>query len=205
MMSDLSSFDWQFTEYLHWMDLNLRHKLAIEPTPIWLRATTNRTALLVNTCFVIGNDLYRLARPGIQLSGSFNTSSTNSHGRIMMSSLCGVPYCTAMGDDSIETATEDAEGAYKARGYKLRTIEYVKRSPGQMFEFCSHKVGPEYSYLSNIGKTLVNYFQNPPDETRSLAILNELSTHPRFDGIKEFIRSVSPDHYGALADAVNLL
>lgn len=79
--------------------------------------------------------LFRLAHPGIQLSGSYNTSSTNSRMRVAVALLAGAKWAVAMGDDCLEDPVADAEQIYARYGHPLKM--YVRRSCGDPFEFCS--------------------------------------------------------------------
>jgi hypothetical protein len=72
---------------------------------------------------------------GVQISGSYNTSSTNSRLRVAVAFLSGASWAFAMGDDCLEEFVEDAPQKYAALGHPLKM--YEKRDPGAPFEFCS--------------------------------------------------------------------
>lgn len=72
---------------------------------------------------------------GVQISGSYNTSSTNSRLRVAIAFLSGASWAFAMGDDCLEEYQDDAPMKYAALGHPLKM--YTKKDPGASFEFCS--------------------------------------------------------------------
>jgi hypothetical protein len=99
--------------------------------------------------------------PGIQLSGSYNTSSTNSRIRVWIASLAGSRWAFAMGDDCVEEHVEGAHEKYAKLGHKLKM--YQERTDS--FEFCSHMFTKQGAY--------------PVDGTKSLYKLIEQKTMTR--------------------------
>lgn len=102
---------------------------------------------------------------GIQLSGSYFTSSTNSRCRILAHILVHGRYkkAIAMGDDCIDQYNETLFEDYARLGHPLK---FADRCTNQI-EFCSHviEVTSDGDYLrhypSNLGKQLFNLLNQP--------------------------------------------
>lgn len=80
-------------------------------------------------------ELYAQKLPGIQLSGSYTTSSSNSRMRVLAARLIGARWAMAMGDDCLEQMVPGAAGRYAALGHVVK--DYQKASLNS-FTFCSH-------------------------------------------------------------------
>jgi hypothetical protein len=99
----------------------------------------NRYACLKHKVFSLSDGtLIQQRIPGIQVTGSLNTSSTNSAMRIMLAYTVGVPWIIAMGDDAVEGQCQDNAGVkkrYEAYGFKCKM--YHERTLAEGFSFCS--------------------------------------------------------------------
>jgi len=114
--------------------------------------------------------------PGGQLSGDYNTSSTNSRGRLIATLAArwrvgateGSCFprlgLKAMGDDSFEIWFKGLEEGLAEIGHKVKMCAL---RPGlENFEFCSQVfVGSGVAYPSDFSKTLFRFLShNPRDE-----------------------------------------
>lgn len=146
--TDCSGFDWSVPMWLLEDDIEVRNLLTVGITPelsslrsVWLKCLGNSLLSLSDGC------LLAQTTPGIQKSGSYNTSSSNSRIRVMMSKHAGASWCLAMGDDAIESPDTDV-GVYKSLGFKCEVAE--------KFDFCSHVFhSPSVAIPSNVGKMLI--------------------------------------------------
>jgi len=123
------------------------------------RAIFNRAWCVANSVLILSDgNMYAQTNPGMQKSGSYNTSCGNSRMRAMLSYYVGAKNCITMGDDCVEEFVEGAKDAYDALGVDLKLYE---RNPDG-FEFCS----AWYSYKTGTAtptgfyKGLGNLLQN---------------------------------------------
>jgi hypothetical protein len=135
--SDLSGFDWSVQEFELVGDAKCRVELAHAQNTAYERMLMNRVFCLCRTVFCLSDGtLMAQVHPGVQLSGSYNTSSTNSRIRVVAAFFVGADWCIAMGDDAVEKAIEGAKDKYIMLGKRVK--EYTVTSAGQSFDFCSH-------------------------------------------------------------------
>lgn len=137
--SDVSGWDWSVSWQLLEMDAYARAML-VELQPqhrkIYLNLLLNRFYCNALCVYALSNgELLESLEPGIQKSGSYNTSSTNSRMRVILALLVGALWAKAAGDDDVEGAIEDAKEKYAEFGIDLK--EYNVHEDGA-FEFCSH-------------------------------------------------------------------
>ncbi|UWX31913.1 putative P2 [Allium polerovirus A] len=154
--TDCSGFDWSVAEWMLEDDMIVRNRLTRD-----LNATTEKLRAAWLHC--ISNSVLCLSdgtllaqtRPGVQKSGSYNTSSTNSRIRVMAAYHCGATWAMAMGDDALESVDSNLE-EYKNLGFKVEVS-------GQL-EFCSHVFrAPDLAIPLNSNKMLYKliYGYNP--------------------------------------------
>lgn len=149
--ADVSGWDWSVQGWELAWEAEARIQLSSLPPPLAL-AMRNRFHCVANTVFVEpGGFMFAQVVPGIQLSGCYNTSSSNSRMRVMAAHLIGAKWCFAMGDDCVEQYVPDAAQKYAALGHVVRM--YRKAHP-TAFEFCSHKFFVDRSYPVTAGKSL---------------------------------------------------
>lgn len=135
--SDLSSFDWTVQEFELKGDAESRIQLANAEGTLFAIALRNRTMCLCNKVFALSDGrLYAQLRPGVQASGSYTTSSTNSRVRVAAGFYAGSDWVKAMGDDALEEYRAGALEAYKELGKIVK--EYTIFNDNEPFEFCSH-------------------------------------------------------------------
>lgn len=128
--TDCSGFDWSVSDWMLADDMEVRNRLTIDCNEltrhlraIWLQGISNSVI-----CLSDGTMLAQRV-PGVQKSGSYNTSSTNSRVRVMAAYHCGASWAVAMGDDALEAPDTDL-AKYKDLGFKVEVS-------GEL-EFCSH-------------------------------------------------------------------
>lgn len=128
--TDCSGFDWSVA---HWMlvdELEVRNRLTLNNNELTRRMRTNWLNCMSNSVLCLSNGtLLAQMTPGVQKSGSYNTSSSNSRIRVMAAYHCGAAWAMAMGDDALEAPNSCLE-EYKNLGFKVEVSEKL--------EFCSH-------------------------------------------------------------------
>lgn len=139
--SDVSGWDWSFKGWMYDADLKFRTMLNHGWGTIWHRLATRRFECLKWSLFATSHGrMYAQMKPGIMLSGSYLTSSTNSHGRLILADVCKADWATALGDDCCEEtplSVEDLKAEYHMRGFLVRDVSVC---PRDSFTFCSHVV-----------------------------------------------------------------
>lgn len=154
--TDCSGFDWSVADWMLEDDMEVRNRLTFNCNELtrrlracWLKCITNSVL-----CTSDGT-LYAQIHPGVQKSGSYNTSSSNSRIRVMAAYHCGAKWAIAMGDDALESPETDLD-AYKKLGFKVEVSSQL--------EFCSHVFEQEdLARPLNVAKTLYRliYGYNP--------------------------------------------
>lgn len=135
LSSDVSGFDWSVSQA--WLDLDaaVRQVLTCEVDDMHLK----RSWCLGNSLLVFSDGvMWQQTLPGVQKSGSYNTSSTNSRVRALLAhevavACGGVGDCIAMGDDAVEsTRTQELAPIYLEYGYRLKEVS-------RDIEFCAYR------------------------------------------------------------------
>lgn len=128
--TDCSGFDWSVQAWMLEDELEVRNRLTQGITPQLRKMRKEWLNCLLQSVFCLSNGLLiAQTEPGIQKSGSFNTSSSNSRVRYMASLYAGAPWCVTMGDDALEGVGTDL-ARYEALGLKCERADD--------FDFCSH-------------------------------------------------------------------
>jgi len=119
--ADVSGFDWTVKSWELQADVMLRIALSPKHSPEWRRALVNRVDCLSLSVFSLSDGrLISQLTKGIQKSGSYNTTPTNSHIRVMLAYLAGANEAVAVGDDGLEDYHPDAEAKYIEMGHPLK-------------------------------------------------------------------------------------
>jgi len=150
---DVRGFDWSVRAWeLRW-DARFRCLQAgASPTSWYSRAVMARCEALVGAVLMLSDGrMYMPVLPGIQLSGSNNTSSTNSRIRVLIAFLIGARWALANGDDCVEDPVDDAVAKYKRLGHNLR---FYAVTPRAEIDFCSHQYSTGGVVPNNYGKAL---------------------------------------------------
>jgi hypothetical protein len=150
--ADVSAWDWSVQEWQLQMDVDFRiWAYGLQNDDIRANLMRNRVTCLSRTVYCTSDgNLYSQLAPGIQLSGSYNTSSTNSRIRVLTAYGLGVPKIIAMGDDSIEEFSEGVFDGYIKCGHDMKMYTEVGK---ESFEFCSTRFdGSWKGYPANADK-----------------------------------------------------
>jgi hypothetical protein len=157
---DISGFDWSVQGWELEMDAEARIALALEPSPLWVNAVRNRVRCLSLSVFAFSDgEMVAQDEPGIQKSGSYNTSSTNSRISVMLSWYLGVKYVAAAGDDVVAEHIPNAPQLYAELGH---TVKQYGLCP-DVIEFCSSKISPDGSWEPTTWSKTFYRFLSQPD------------------------------------------
>jgi len=142
LSTDMSGWDWTVQGFELAADAQVRAWLC-GANPLLKRAMINRAYCLSKSVFVFSDGvMWAQTFSGMQKSGSYNTSSSNSRIRTIASRFVGSLWNIAMGDDCLEIAVPGALDLYPLLG-KMVKNPVVCNLPGAplidlQFEFCSH-------------------------------------------------------------------
>nr|QRW41683.1 MAG: RNA-dependent RNA polymerase [Geolu virus] len=180
--TDCSGFDWSVSDWMLQDEMEVRNRLTADCTEmlrqlrkVWLKCISSSLLHLSD------GSLYAQRVPGVQKSGSYNTSSSNSRVRYMAALYCGAEWAVTMGDDALESKSSNLQ-RYKELGFKVEVS-------GQL-EFCSHIFeSPSLAIPVNANKMLYKliYGYNPECGNAEviknyldavLSVLNELRHDP---------------------------
>nr|UYL94465.1 MAG: RNA-dependent RNA polymerase [Panicum distortion mosaic virus] len=163
--TDCSGFDWSVSDWMLADDMEVRNALTVSCNEltrhmraVWLQCISNSVVCL--------SDGTMLAQemPGVQKSGSYNTSSTNSRIRVMAAYHAGASWAIAMGDDALEAPDTDLS-KYKDLGFKVEVS-------GEL-EFCSHVFrAPDLAIPVNANKMLYRLIHGYNPECGNHEVLN---------------------------------
>lgn len=168
--TDVSAWDWSIVCWL--LDMDLEYRSSLAPSEAWAKLAKARFACVKMKLFQLPEgEMYAQLIAGIQASGSYNTSSTNSHMRHMLATLVQLALGVnvdaraeggQMGDDALERYIKGMLEVYISYGF---TVKGVEKQPLDHFSFCSTKwngnwMGEPESWK----KTLFRFVQkNPAD------------------------------------------
>lgn len=195
--SDVSGFDWSTDAWCHDDDAVRRAWLChADPDP-WLK----RSALLTKSLIVLSDgSMFAQTEPGVQKSGAYTTSSTNSSIRTIVChhahrAVGAIPLTrvrnAAMGDDCVEdTHHYDADQmeklsmAYADMGFPLKAVERFS------FEFCAYWYqNGIYSHPTRTQKMLMNFLWRWAQPGQFNEKLSDLNNELRHDPDREEIIS----------------
>jgi hypothetical protein len=182
--TDISGWDWSVKDWLLAFDAELRVALyhAGENSALshllWFRGFAVARKVF---CLSDGS-LYEQKVPGIQASGSYNTSSTNSRMRIVLAYLIGCKWAIAMGDDDVEDFVDGADERYAELGFTVKDYKILE-SRG-WFDFCSTSFEGTWSgYPSQWLRTVYRYLSrsaasNTVNPQYRAQLVDDLRNHP---------------------------
>lgn len=169
--TDVSGWDWSVQEWELFADAECRRRLAhAERGSLFDFLLRVQAYSVSRTVFVIpGGCMYAQLFPGVQLSGSYNTSSSNSRMRILASLVGriqsgveprGELAIAAMGDDCVERHYPGVDECLGKLGHTIKNVVIDRTLEG--VEFCSHRwFSNGLAELVPYHKTLFRYFSHP--------------------------------------------
>lgn len=187
--ADVKGFDWSVQEWELMFDARCRVKLAgtTLDSDFGVMVMGRVYALTRAVLTDYHGNMYSCVIPGIQLSGSFNTSSTNSRIRVTMALAVGAKWAVAMGDDCVEQYVENAEAKYAVLGHPLRMYKRCTDS----FEFCSTRFTATRCYPTDGTKTLYRLIEQKTITGEFLyQFRSEMRNHPRLREFESVIAKV---------------
>jgi hypothetical protein len=201
--SDISGYDWSMKPWEHEMDADMRVRMTWGPKEALRRFDHMihvRCALVILAVFALEDgSLWMLSLPGIQLSGSFNTSSTNSRVRVALAYYVGARWADAQGDDAIEDPVEGARDEYELLGHPIKDYRVclpdVDEDPS--FTFCSVRFCRSgASYPVDGTKGLYNFCKLKEwDVDRVVALRHDLDGSPLWPSVLAALRLHRPVEY----------
>jgi hypothetical protein len=176
---DVQGWDWSVKDWELQYDAEIRAELAGNH-PVMARMLRNRFHAMSRAVFCTSDgQLIAQAFPGLQKSGSYNTSSTNSRLRVALSYLAGASWALAMGDDCVEEPIPTAPSFYREMGHPLKQYELLTYP-----EFCSHRFYEERVEPLNWAKTVYRFLALPTQDFVSLE---------RLEALKYELRGLQPE------------
>lgn len=196
---DVSGWDWSVHSWELFADAERRRRLAgAEKGSLFDFLLRVQAYCVSRSVFVLPNgDMVEQLDDGVQLSGSYWTSSTNSAMRciatLVARQMAGHPVgptdIVAMGDDSVERFMEGVKENLEKLGHRIKDVSVGHKLSD--IEFCSHawlETGlaiPVTAY-----KTLYRYFSHPPTSASYLdwyaQLLWVLRHFPKLNEIRDF-------------------
>jgi len=192
--TDVSGWDWSVTDYL--LDADLAYRKAFtKGCQAWAKLAEVRFECLKYKVFQFpSGEMYTQNHPGIQASGSYLTSSGNSHMRYILSILAQLELgidedsfaegCQ-MGDDALERYSTGLLEMYKSFGF---TVKGVETMPPGIFSFCSTRWdNSPAGQPENWAKTLFRFLHKKPSDplypTYKEQFRRDLRNHPDIDSL----------------------
>lgn len=196
--TDISGWDWSVQEWEMLLDVRVRLSLMSAPDDSLISLLARvRTHCAANKVFCLPDgSLVAQTQPGVQPSGWYNTSSTNSRMRVAarvavlllsgsFTSIEDARLVMSMGDDAVEgLLSESALRWYEELGHTVKDVSRSDSVAG--IEFCSHRFLPSgLAYPVNTWKTAYRFFTNSPASKEYFGLLSQLRqewrNHPEAD------------------------
>lgn len=195
--TDVSGWDWSVQEWEMDVDRIVRQRLAGADDGTMLGFLMKvRSYCAARKVFVLPDgSLYSQSSPGIQPSGWYCTSSTNSRMRVAARlAVLGADHpdamrVVAMGDDAVEGAlVDDHLRRYEELGHIVKGASTFDSVDG--VEFCSHHfMSNGLAFPVNAVKTLYRFFSHPPTSDQYLdwyaQLRNDLRNYPEGEEVLE--------------------
>lgn len=187
--TDCSGFDWSVPMWLLEDEMEVRNALTKDCPASLKAARWAWLQCLANSVFVLSSGaMFAQDEPGIQKSGSFNTSSTNSMMRAMLAYHAGARWAVTMGDDAFESPESDLS-FYARVGIKCERAEE--------FDFCSHIfTGPSTCVPKNHQKMVFGLLTGVSPAHDSIAA--QLQWWQSFESIAHEMRHMSDEFFREL-------
>lgn len=169
--TDISGWDWSVFWYLLSADRDYRVKLSQAPegSAYALLMSSTHTCRAKKVLQTSDGAMFEQMIMGIMCSGWYNTSSTNSHMRVILAQVArlmeghaNLQLDSAMGDDAVEQYTPGLADRYKKLGFRVRG---GTKCPPKEFSFCSMNwKGNWQAEPENWRKSMFKYLlKNPRD------------------------------------------
>lgn len=180
MATDVSSWDWTVQEWELEADANRRIKLAgIDRCHPMAKLLLAHAHIVANSIYTDSDgNMFAQNIPGGQLSGDYNTGSTNSAMRVLASLAARYKAdpkvfaeCIAakdllicsMGDDTFELEVTGVPEVLEELGHIVKNVDYHDDLEGM--EFCSQTFRSDgTAYPSDYNKTLFRFLSHAPDD-----------------------------------------
>jgi len=187
--TDVSGWDWSVPLWLLLLDLMYRSRFCAGSKPWFLLAKARFQCMALKVFQLPSGKMFEQLIACILPSGSYLTSSTNSHMRLMLSIIvqlllgvdeeCEAEGCQ-MGDDALERYLEGMMDVYIQLGF---TVKGVDVKPPNEFSFCStHWEGRPHGEPESWAKTLFRFLHknvsDPLYETYRLQFIRDIRHHP---------------------------
>jgi hypothetical protein len=194
--TDVSGWDWSVTDYLLDADLAYRKTFTNGSEPWSLLAGIRFECLKYKVFQLPSGEMYTQNYPGIQASGSYLTSSSNSHMRYILSILVQLDLgfdgesaaegCQ-MGDDALERYLDGLLDTYRKFGFSVKGVEVM---PPGVFSFCSTLWdNSDKGFPESWAKTLFRFLHKKPSDplypTYREQFRRDLRNHPDIDSLLE--------------------
>ncbi|UYC36386.1 RdRp P1/P2 fusion protein [Black pepper virus E] len=193
--TDCSGFDWSVPMWLLEDEMAVRNALTRGASETLVRMRDAWLKCLGNSVFCLSNGLLLAQEtPGIQKSGSFLTSSSNSRMRYMASLFAGAPWAVTMGDDALEGVGADLS-QYALLGFKCERAEEL--------DFCSHLFkAPSVVIPKNIHKMIFGLLSGVSPQHREP--FARLQWQQAFQSISEEMRHMPQEFWLEFLNALGM-
>lgn len=176
--ADVTGWDWSVQEWELLFEAELRASLCGASPMLTLMLRNREICAAMSLLALPDGRLIQKLHPGVQPSGRYNTSSTNSRLRVSVAYLVGAKWAFANGDDCLEDPVEDAKAKYAALGHPLKMYEI--REEHEPFEFCSTLFTDTTQHPVDGTKTLYNLLEQKDISKELLEQFSrEMRFHPR--------------------------
>jgi len=207
--TDVSGWDWSMQEWELDMDADLRGALMGQEVNSLMHFFLRVQAYCTSHSAYVTPDgqIYAQTIPGGQNSGRYNTSSTNSRGRVIASLACRwlnnddaltlreyeLKYpnlgIKAMGDDSFEIYFEGLAESMSLLGHTVKMC--VQRPNLEGLEFCSQVfLEAGVAYPVNFAKTLYRFLSHNPSDPKYPEYMAQLANYFRHMPKTEYNRRI---------------
>lgn len=180
--SDISGFDISVRLWGFKAEAEARRRMnKADPKSCWHHLNLIQFYCTAHSVYVTSDgNFYCTTIAGIQNSGKFLTSYSNSVQRNMLSVLMGCKWTISMGDDNVSTWVDHAVEKAAAFGFRLKNYKRVEEAG---FEFCSHMFTEKGNIPLNPDKGFANLLSKEPSradhEDFFLRVYRNISDHQK--------------------------
>lgn len=161
--SDVSGWDMSVKEWGFEVEAEARRRMCgAERNSVWCDMNLKQFVCTSRSVYVVTDGtMFCCTMNGLQNSGKYLTSYSNSIQRNGLAVLMGCDWSISMGDDNVSTWVENAEEKAKEFGFRLKN--YKRVDPDIGFEFCSHLFTRDGNIPLNPDKGFANLLSKKPD------------------------------------------